>query len=726
MRKRISLLLLSFFVLVQYAQTSLPDTAILTSSPLFLLDTVSDKPIDLHCYISAFEDSSRALTIDQVSSPGFFTRFHENKFSRKPWQNQSYVIWARLRIKNASGSFQRIYLTGGFGDTIICYNQAESSLFGSRITGRLVPLINRGNTLIPHCNFEYAMERDDTVSFYFRMCQDNYVWLPNVIPITLYTYSSIGSFHNQLKISWVLNGIYCGMVFFMILYALALLVIFRERVYLWLVIFQISNFMYFLDDTGIGFNLLYPDSIWLYKYGSTSFLWAILLFHFIFVASYLGIRKLFPRTYLILLTITLVAAFSRFVFWAFGYFQLGRYLEDYGILIMIILFFSVVFYMAFIRKMRLAKIMILGEISVVIAGIITGLTFTQIINFPSNYAMNILQVGFALQMLLWTVAIVDKIILLRKEKEASQSRALELALKNEQMIRDQNVFLGNKVEERTRKLKETQSQLIQSEKMASLGMLTAGIAHEINNPINFINSGVISLQKDYDDLHQILQSVGTFPQATQKLADELNLDELLKIIPETIVDIKTGVERTSEIVQGLRNFTRLDVSDLKETDIHRGIDSALLLLSHKIHNRIRIVKSYDKNIGYVKCYPGLLNQVFMNLLNNAIDAIDQKIAEDRSGDIKSGSLFQVGIITRLISDGGRKQVIITISDNGSGIHEEIRDKLFDPFFTTKKVGKGNGFGLSICHEIVEKHDGRITFQSKENEGTEFMVALPVV
>ncbi len=275
------------------------------------------------------------------------------------------------------------------------------------------------------------------------------------------------------------------------------------------------------------------------------------------------------------------------------------------------------------------------------------------------------------------------------------------------------------------KLKKTQYQLIQSEKMASLGMLTAGIAHEINNPVNFINSGAISLQRDYEDLQRFYESIDKISPESQMIAKEIGLDDLLKIIPQTIEDIKTGVTRTSEIIGGLRNFTRMDASELKEADLHEGLRSALLLLSHKYKDRIRIVKDYDDNIGSIKCYPGPLNQVFMNLLNNAIDAIDQKIQRDSSIGTIAGDQYKIMVKTKLILDGEKKQVAIVISDNGIGIPEMYRDNIFDPFFTTKEVGKGTGLGLFICHGIIDKHGGIITYKSIAGEGSEFTITIPV-
>ena len=281
------------------------------------------------------------------------------------------------------------------------------------------------------------------------------------------------------------------------------------------------------------------------------------------------------------------------------------------------------------------------------------------------------------------------------------------------------------VESTLEKLKHTQSQLIQSEKMASLGMLTAGIAHEINNPVNFINSGAIGIQNDFIDLERFIHLIEQkFPDA-MKLAGEHGIDELLKIMKQTIEDIKTGVTRTSEIVSGLRNFTRMDASELIETDLHEGLDSTLLLLSHTYKDKVQVVKDYDNRIGLIRCYPGPLNQVFMNLLNNAIDAINSKMKTDSSGKTQAPGQYQIGIRTKLTESGGRKQVKITFSDNGCGVPDEIRDKLFDPFFTTKEVGKGTGLGLSICHGIIEKHQGKITYESRVNEGSEFTITIPV-
>ncbi len=263
-------------------------------------------------------------------------------------------------------------------------------------------------------------------------------------------------------------------------------------------------------------------------------------------------------------------------------------------------------------------------------------------------------------------------------------------------------------------LRQAQTQLVQSEKMASLGQLVAGIAHEINNPVNFISAGVESLSRNLDEIKQVLDIyhkvtvnnvVGKLTEI-EELKKKIEYQEAIREINKLIESIKNGTMRTTEIVKGLRTFSRLDEDILKTADIHEGIDSTLILLRNKYKNRIEIEKNYGI-LPHIECYPGQLNQVFMNILSNAIDAIDNK------GVIKiSTSVF-------------KKCIRISIKDSGYGIPENLKDKIFDPFFTTKGVGKGTGLGLSISQGIIEKHNGCIEVQSKSGEGTEFIISIPV-
>lgn len=264
-------------------------------------------------------------------------------------------------------------------------------------------------------------------------------------------------------------------------------------------------------------------------------------------------------------------------------------------------------------------------------------------------------------------------------------------------------------------LKSAQLQLVQSEKMASLGQLTAGVAHEINNPINFVSAGIDSLKINYQEIIQLAQQYFVLqPEEDnrQKLAQlaglkrELEVEDLVKESEQLFRSIKNGAVRTTEIVKSLRNFTRLDEDALKKADIHEGLDSTLTILYNQIKERIQVVKEYDP-LPLVNCYPGQLNQVFMNILSNAIQAVQGK------GTIVIG--------TRLLTNA----VEICIKDSGNGMPEEVKQRVFEPFFTTKGVGEGTGLGLSISYGIIEKHRGSIRVESEVGKGTEFIIQIPL-
>lgn len=282
-----------------------------------------------------------------------------------------------------------------------------------------------------------------------------------------------------------------------------------------------------------------------------------------------------------------------------------------------------------------------------------------------------------------------------------------VALDNTHAYQKLNTALGE--------LKEAQSQLVQSEKMASLGQLTAGIAHEINNPINFVSANVRPLQRDIASLLELLGRYSALDAANgiadelekiRELREELEIDYVVNEIDQLIKGIDDGARRTAEIVRGLRNFSRADESDLKRIDVHEGIDSTLVLLQNSYKERIEVAKEYGK-LPDIECYPGQLNQVFMNLLTNAVQAIEGR-----------------GTIT-IRTAREAETVRISISDTGVGIPEEIRQKIFDPFFTTKDVGKGTGLGLSITLGIIRKHGGTIELDSVPGAGTTFHLRLPV-
>ncbi|MEH2122816.1 MAG: ATP-binding protein [Nostoc sp.] len=279
-------------------------------------------------------------------------------------------------------------------------------------------------------------------------------------------------------------------------------------------------------------------------------------------------------------------------------------------------------------------------------------------------------------------------------------------------------------------LKETQAQLIQTEKMSSLGQLVAGVAHEINNPVNFIYGNLTHVSEytlgllELVELYQ--QSNAHLTPEVQAHIEAIDLDFMAEDLPKILVSMKMGANRIREIVLSLRNFSRLDEADMKPVNIHEGIDSTLLILQNRFKQTsgnvgIEIVKEYG-DIPLVECYAGQLNQVFMNLIGNAIDALDSYNSKRTLEEIEAKP-SQIVIRTELHN---LDRITVKIADNGPGMTEAVKQRLFDPFFTTKAAGKGTGLGLAISAQIVtEKHNGAIWCISEPGQGAEFWVEIPI-
>lgn len=316
----------------------------------------------------------------------------------------------------------------------------------------------------------------------------------------------------------------------------------------------------------------------------------------------------------------------------------------------------------------------------------------------------------------------------------------------EAALEEANTTLEHQVAQRTQELQEknialqqtlhdlqkTQTQLIQTEKMSSLGQLVAGIAHELNNPLNFIQCNLVHTQDYLEHLVDLLNlyqaHCPTPPPEIQAKSEEVSLVFLQADLPKMLSSMEVGTARIGKIIKSLRLFSRLDEAELKEVDLHDGIDSALMLLSHRLRGTstrpdIHVVKHYGV-IPRVECYAGQLNQVFMNILVNAIDALESEEDRPEASRLTLTPMHpEIQIRTECINDSF---IAIHIRDNGPGMPESVRQHVFDPFFTTKEVGKGTGLGLSICHQIVtEKHNGKLHCISTPGLGSEFVIELPI-
>ncbi|AFZ09359.1 response regulator receiver sensor signal transduction histidine kinase [Oscillatoria nigro-viridis PCC 7112] len=294
-------------------------------------------------------------------------------------------------------------------------------------------------------------------------------------------------------------------------------------------------------------------------------------------------------------------------------------------------------------------------------------------------------------------------------KERKKSQQLELALQQ---------------------LQHTQAQLIQSEKMSSLGNVVAGVAHEINNPISFIKGNLSPVTEYTQDLLRLVQLYEEdFPNPTAAIQEQLEAMDLTFLsndLPKLIASMRIGADRIEEIVRSLRNFSRLDESELKAVDIHEGLESTLMILQHRLKDEaaqtiIKVVKEYE-DLPKIECYAGQMNQVFMNVLTNAIDALQSQKSSANDVD-DSSPIPTITICTKLLSEC---QVGIYITDNGPGITEDIQQRIFEPFFTTKKVGQGKGLGLSISYAIVvENHGGQLRCLSIPDRGATLEIEIPI-
>jgi two-component system, NtrC family, sensor kinase len=343
---------------------------------------------------------------------------------------------------------------------------------------------------------------------------------------------------------------------------------------------------------------------------------------------------------------------------------------------------------------------------------------------------------------LWRVQAKEKDRLQRsnhKLEDRVQARTAELSIALTQLQQSQvqlqqsNEVLEHRVQERTadlsvalNELQRSQLQLIQNEKMSSLGQLVAGVAHEINNPVNFIYGNLKHVNTYAQDLVDLInlykQHYLNPPLAVQEAEEALDLAFVLDDMSKVFSSMKMGADRIKDIVLSLRTFSRMDEAELKSVDIHEGLNSTLVILDHRLKltsNRpaIRVVCDYGV-LPAVECYAGQLNQVFMNVLSNAVDAIEEAAEKQNN--------YQGEIIIRTLStDSG--WIKIAIADNGTGMSEMVKRDMFNPFFTTKPVGKGTGMGLGISYQIItEKHGGKLACFSKLGQGSELVIQIPIV
>lgn len=685
--------------------------------------TGSQQSVMLAENVDFLEDSTNQLTAEQVLQSGNFKRSTDQI---PVFKNRVQNAWFRLDVSNQSAS-SSLFLD-------ITYSNLSEVTFYRIDSGKAILLGKDGNAV------ETDSNQRKTTHFIFNLqlpvgAQGKYLLHinsrhPIIVPAYVHTYEGL---NESLNVQTLVVGIYMGVMLVMLLYNLFIFSATRDRNYL-LYIFYIF-FLTLAQSTlaGYGFRFLWPDNFWINRYAVviTSSLSAIsgLLFTMQFLQTSVNTIR-FHRIMQALIAIyvvgMLLCIFSNDL-------SISYHILNYngGAVVLIVLSTSI--YLV-TKGYRPAKFYILAWAFFLISFLI--LILRNLAFLPYNdFTTYIIYVGSSFEVALLAIALADKINNLRKEKELSQAESLRNLQENEKLIINQNALLEKKVNERTEELlktndnlssamdelKDAQIQLVDAEKMASLGQLTAGIAHEINNPINFVKSNIGPLQMDIDDLISIIdayQPLHEMPadeipdklKEVKRLKDKIDIEYLKTEVENLVSGIRDGAERTVEIVKGLRTFSRLDEGEIKTVNIYEGLDSTIVLLRNMLNENIIIEKDYKAD-GVIECFPGKLNQVFMNIISNAIHAIKLK------GDRTEKNYI------RIFSKEVDGMLELHIKDTGVGMPDEVRRKIFDPFFTTKEVGEGTGLGLSIVYKIIFMHFGKIDVISSPGNGAEFIISL---
>ena len=676
----------------------------------------------LQSHLAYFLDSTGSLQVNDID------RLNLDWNPEKTIVYSSGVknVWLKFGVKNTSDAPVFFDLRYTNLSLVSIYKVDSSGIHVLDSAGNDVPS-HPVITGSPNIIFNLKLGKNQAASYYVNIKSVH----PIIIPIYIISQEPLIA---SASIQTIILGLYLGLLGVMFFYNLFLLISTRDNNYLYYIIYIFFLAFAQITAAGYGFTYLWPQSTYLNKYSvvfATSLSTVSATFFTIF---FLQTAFYTPRVHKFLLAfigIYLVGIICNFLgFYAVSYSILNLNSLASGITVL-----TASTYIA-IRGFRSAYFYLIAWSALIISLIVLVLRNLNVLPY-NNFTAYIIYIGSGIEITLLSVALADKINILSKETAMSQAQALQASQENEKLIREQNVELEKRVAERTEELqstnhqlnhtlndlKDAQTQLVEAEKMASLGQLTAGIAHEINNPINFVKSNIKPLQLDindifevidkYNDLHDLKEEKLTgYLKEIDELKEELDIDFVKNEIQSLIKGIEEGADRTAEIVRGLRTFSRLDEGELKKVSVHDGLDSTLVLLKNSTPHYVKIIRNYQAD-GNIECFPGKLNQVFMNIINNGIQAI--------TGKKEQAETESITISTRDVED---EHIEISIKDSGMGMTEEVKHKVFEPFFTTKDVGEGTGLGMAIVFKIIQQHHGKINILSTPGNGAEFILTLP--
>ena len=666
------------------------------------------------------EDPDNSLKIEQViASPDF--KKVPTEIPNFETSNSSF--WLKIDLQNLTQQEKYLIEVAQPGlDEVHLYYFDQKHQLNHSTAGEYLPFYNR-EIADPNYIFNVILPAHQLSSVYLKVASRDFLQIPLLI-------GTRDTFFNSIKAKDTMFGLYAGFMLVMLLYNSFLYFNIKDRNYLFYIIYLSAVILTQTSILGYTFQYLWPNYPVIAQLSTFIHGPLVGITSLLFTREFLRTRHYYPKLdkglnfFIAGYILAMVLAFLQFFKASFTIIN-----SFAGILS---LYMLVLAFLISRKKYKPAKFFLIAWSAFLVGVTLFVLSSAGVLPF-NNFTLYMMPMGSAVEVVLLSFALADNINTLKKEKEVSQAEVFMALQENGKLVREQNIILEQKVTERTSQLaatngelsitlhnlKATQAQLVSAEKMASLGQLTAGIAHEINNPINFVSANIKPLQMDIADIMEVIKKYEGLivnDQFAQKLEEietfkkKIDLEYTKAEIKTLLAGIEDGAKRTAEIVTGLKTFSRLDESDVKTANINEGIESTLIMIRSAISENIRVVKNLQP-LPIIECFPGKLNQVFMNTFNNAIHAIEET---------KAGGTLT---ISSYVLD--EDNICVSVEDNGIGMTDETKVKIFEPFFTTKDVGQGTGLGMSIVFTIIESHKGMIKIETEFKKGTKITFTLPM-
>ena len=639
------------------------------------------------------------------------------------------VHWVRLKLDSRTENGMLIEIQNAGIDELTCYMVCDGQSIAT-YSGGIMDQATQELKISSYPTFPIPLVECEELHALFRFQSSK----PLLIPVRISGQRQVLKDAHQRD---VLFSAYFGVIVVMLLYNLFLFFSIGDRSYL-----EYSFFILMVGGTQLILNG-YGSTIGLDQWGwlnlrATQFAGVFSgLTTIVFVQNFLRLSRYVPwlhkllNVYFVLYLIGFVLAIGGQLVWSYNVINFCA----------LAIFFMIPGAVVTMRKgYAPARYFLLAFTVFIFAVMVFVLKDAGVIPYNA-WTFFALPVGSAIEVVVLSLALASRINQLKKESTLAREEQLRVSQLNEKMVRDQNTVLEDRVKKRTKDLEQinqtmretlndlqsAQQQLIQSEKLASIGQLTAGIAHELNNPINFVSSSAQSLRRDFDDLNTIVNGIKNLDPGSSELASQLkNLQDQLrqmdvdftqKEIDELLSGIEEGTNRTSEIVKGLRIFSRMDGDNFIQADINELMESTLVVLRSNLKDQVRLNLDLSDELPTISCQPGRLNQVFMNIITNAAQAMESSPLDQEDKEIF--------ISSAVVESIGQSWIEICIRDRGQGMTDIVKAQIFDPFFTTKPVGEGTGLGLSIVMGILNDHNAEVDVLSEPGQGTEFKIRFPI-